>query len=86
MDWQYGIGRPSATLLEKNKYCINSLQHMATKCELDKRGVLLFPKVIHGCTHLSTLVQGHTVVYYLTEAPRSLTYVAGLTSQSTCKL
>ena len=52
MDWQYGIGRPSATLLEKNKYCINSLQHMATKCELDKRGVLLFPKVIHGCTHL----------------------------------
>ena len=51
MDWQYGIGRPSATLLEKNKYCIDSLQHMATKCELDKRGILLFPKVIHGCTH-----------------------------------
>ena len=52
MDRQYGIGRPSATLLEKNKYCINSLQHMATKCELDKRGILLFPKVIHGHTHL----------------------------------
>ena len=52
MDQQYGIGRPSATSLEKNKYCINSLQHMATKCELDKRGILLFPKVIHGHTHL----------------------------------
>ena len=52
MDWQYGISRPNATSLEKNKYCINSLQHMATKCELDKRGILLFPKVIHGCTHL----------------------------------
>ena len=51
MDWQYGIGRPNATLLEKNKYCINSLQQMATKCELDKRGILLFPKVIHRCTH-----------------------------------
>ena len=51
MDWQYGIGRPNATSLEKNKYCINSLQCMATKCELDKRGILLFPKVIHGCTH-----------------------------------
>ena len=24
---------------------------MATKCELDKRGILLFPKVIHGHTH-----------------------------------
>ena len=51
MDWQYGIGRPNATLLEKNKYCVNSLQCMATKCELDKRGILLFPKVIHGCSH-----------------------------------
>ena len=51
MDWQYGIGRPNATTLEKNKYCVNSLQHMASKCELDKRGVLLFPKIIHGCTH-----------------------------------
>ena len=30
---------------------VNSLQHMATKCELDKRGVLLFPKIIHGHTH-----------------------------------
>ena len=51
MDQQYGIGRPNATLLEKNKYCVNSFQCMATKCELDKRGVLLFPKIIHGCTH-----------------------------------
>ena len=51
MDWQYGIGRPNATLLEKNKYCVNSLQHMVTKCELDKRGILLFPKVIYGCSH-----------------------------------
>ena len=51
MDQQYGIGRPNATLLEKNKYCINSLQHMASKCKLDKRGILLFTKVIHGCTH-----------------------------------
>ena len=51
MDQQYGIGRPNATLLEKNKYCVNSLQHMATKCELDKRDILLFPKVIHGCSH-----------------------------------
>ena len=51
IDWQYGIGRPNATSLEKNKYCINSLQHMATKCKLDKRGILLFPKVIHGHTH-----------------------------------
>ena len=51
MDRQYGISRPNATSLEKNKYCVNSLQCMATKCELDKRGVLLFPKVIHGHTH-----------------------------------
>ena len=51
MDWQYSIGRPNATTLEKNKYCINSLQHMASKCKLDKRGVLLFPKIIHGHTH-----------------------------------
>ena len=35
MDQQYGIGRPNATLLEKYKYCVNSLQHMVTKCELD---------------------------------------------------
>ena len=27
------------------------LQCMASKCELDKRGVLLFPKIIHGHTH-----------------------------------
>ena len=51
MDWQYGIGRPNATMLEKNKYCINSLQCMASKCKLDKKGVLLFPKIIHGHTH-----------------------------------
>ena len=51
MDQQYGIGRPNTTMLEKNKYCINSLQCMASKCELDKRGVLLFPKIIHGHTH-----------------------------------
>ena len=51
MDQQHGISRPNATLLEKNKYCVNSLQCMATKCELDKRGVLLFPKIIHGHTH-----------------------------------
>ena len=51
MDQQYGIGRPNTTMLEKNKYCINSLQHMASKCKLDKRGVLLFPKIIHGHTH-----------------------------------
>ena len=42
----------SATSLEKNKCCVNSLQHMATKCELDQRGVLLFPKIIHGHTHV----------------------------------
>ena len=24
---------------------------MATKCEMDKRGVLLFPKVVNGHTH-----------------------------------
>ena len=51
MDWQYGIGGPNATLLEKNKYCVNSLQCMAMKCELDKRGIILFPKVIHRCSH-----------------------------------
>ena len=51
MDWQYGISRPNATSLEKNKYCVNSLQHMPTKCELDKRGILLFPKVIHRHSH-----------------------------------
>ena len=51
MDWQYGISRPNTTMLEKNKYCINSLQCVASKCKLDKRGVLLFPKIIHGCTH-----------------------------------
>ena len=51
MDQQYGISRPNATSLEKNKYCVNSLQHMVTKCELDKRGILLFPKVIHGHSH-----------------------------------
>ena len=50
MDQQYGISRPNATTLEKNKYCINSFQCKASKCKLDKRGVL-FPKVIHGCTH-----------------------------------
>ena len=36
MDQQYGIVWPHATLLEKNKYCINYLQHMATSCEVDK--------------------------------------------------
>ena len=51
MDQQYGIGRPNATSLEKNKYCVNSLQHIAIKCKPDKRGVLLFPKIIHGHTH-----------------------------------
>ena len=50
MDWQYSISRPNTTSLE-NKYCVNSLQCMATKCKLDKRGVLLFPKVIHRHTH-----------------------------------
>ena len=25
---------------------------MVTKCELDKRGILLFPKVINGYTHV----------------------------------
>ena len=71
MDWQYGIGRPNTTSLEKNKYCINSLQCMASKCELDKRGILLFPKVIHGHTHseyissrscISLLLNQHTQV------------------------
>ena len=51
MDWQYGISRPNTTLLEKNKYCVNSLQCMATKCKLDKKGVLWFTKIIHGHTH-----------------------------------
>ena len=51
LDWQYGIGRLNAMSLGKNKYCVNSLQHMATKCELDKRGILLLPKIIHGHTH-----------------------------------
>ena len=27
MDWQYGISRPNATTLDKNKYCINSLKN-----------------------------------------------------------
>ena len=64
MDWQYGISRPNATTLEKNKYCINSLQCMASKCELDKRGVFLFPKIIDGVLMQSTLVQGHIVACY----------------------
>ena len=51
MDQQYGLGQPNVTSLERNKYCVNALQHMATKCELDKRGILLFPKVINGRTH-----------------------------------
>ena len=51
MDRQYGLSWPNVTSLERNKYCINALQHMVTKCELDKRGILLFPKVINGCTH-----------------------------------
>ena len=51
MDQQYGLGWPNVTLLERNKYCINALQRMVTKCELDKRGILLFPKVINGHTH-----------------------------------
>ena len=51
MDRQYGLGQPNVTPLDKNKYCINALQRMVTKCELDKRGVLLFPKVINGHTH-----------------------------------
>ena len=51
MDRQYGLGQPNITPLDRNKYCINALQRMATKCELDKRGILLFPKVINGHTH-----------------------------------
>ena len=78
MDWQYGIGRPNATLLEKNKYCVNSLQHMATKCELDKRGILCSPRLFMDILIWSTLAQGHVVAYYLTKTPRSLTCVAGL--------
>ena len=71
IDQQYGIGRLNATSLEKNKYSINSLQCMASKCELDKRGILLFPKVIHGHTHaeyissrsrISLLLNQHTQV------------------------
>ena len=51
MDRQYGLGQPNVTPLDKNKYCINALQCMVTKCEMDKRGVLLFPKVVNGHTH-----------------------------------
>ena len=51
MDQQYGLGQPNVTPLDKNKYCINALQCMATKCEMDKKGVLLFPKVVNGRTH-----------------------------------
>ena len=51
MDRQYGLSQPNVTPLDRNKYCVNALQRMATKCELDKRGILLFPKVINGCTH-----------------------------------
>ena len=51
MDQQYGLSQPNVTPLDKNKYCINALQRMATKCEMDKRGVLLFPKVVNGHTH-----------------------------------
>ena len=52
MDQQYGHSRPNVTLMERNKYCVNALQRMVTKCELDKRGILLFPKVINGRTHV----------------------------------
>ena len=64
MDWQYAISRPNATMLEKNKYCINSLQCMASKCKLDKRGVLLFPKLFMGILMQNTLVLGHVVACY----------------------
>ena len=37
-------GQPNVTPLDKNKYCVNALQCMATKCEMDKKGVLLFSK------------------------------------------
>ena len=80
MDRQYGISRPNATSLEKNKYCVNSLQHMAKKCELDKRGILLFPKVIHGWSHAEYIsIRSHNglvlrQVFYI--VPRSWTCVA----------
>ena len=51
MDQQYGLSQPNITPLDRNKYYVNVLQRMVTKCELDKRGVLLFPKVVNGCTH-----------------------------------
>ena len=47
MDRQYGLSQPNITLLDKNKYCVNALQRMATKCEMDKKGVLLFPIMLH---------------------------------------
>ena len=51
MDRQYGLSQPNITPLDKNKYCVNALQRMVTKCEMDKKGVLLFPKVVNSHTH-----------------------------------
>ena len=41
MDRQYGLGQPNVTLLGRNKYCVNALQRMATKCGLDKNMFLI---------------------------------------------
>ena len=56
---EYSIDNVNATPHQNNQYLVYCLQHLSAKCHHDGKGVLLFPKVVRGCTHMEYISASH---------------------------